>query len=78
MTTAFHGTFGVMTYRAVAVQHALRFYAKTGCKVNTLYTPKNMMRVASEITGQEFKPRDYQRAINALGEWILNNGTAGE
>jgi len=46
--------------------------------VNRAYTPRNMMRVASEITGQTFKPRQYQAAIDALDQWILENGTAGE
>lgn len=78
MTTVFSGPAGVATYQAITLKHALVFYAKTGCKVNRAYTPKRMMALASHITGQTFKPRGYQAAIDALEAWIQANGTSGE
>ena len=53
-------------YRLLAVEHGLRFYARTGKQVNTAYTPKNMMYVAEQITGKKFKPRDDSGAADAL------------
>ena len=76
MTSVFSGPAEVQVYQATVLKHALVFYAKTGCKVNTLYTPQNMLRVASQITGQTFKPRGYQAAIDALTAWIDRNNPA--
>jgi len=59
-------------YRAKVMEHALRLYAKTGMKVNTMYTPSAMMRVANQITGKTFKARDYLGAADALKEWVNN------
>lgn len=56
-------------YRALVVASALRFYKKTGRKINESYTPKNMMRVAHEITGIKFKARAYEAAAIALMEF---------
>ena len=57
-------------YQAIAIKHGLKFYAKTGKKVNRLYTPANMMRMASQITGRKFAPRAYIAAADALEEFI--------
>lgn len=78
MSLVFKGPAGVATYRAVVIKHALVFYAKTGMKVNSAYTPKNMLAAAGQITGQKFKRGQYQQAIDALELWIQANGTAGE
>ena len=58
--------------QAIAVAKALEVYARTGHKVNTSYTPGNMMKVAKELTGQEFQPREYTRAASALRTWATN------
>lgn len=39
---------------------------KAGFRLNTMYTPKNLMAQASRITGKTFKARDYDGAIAAL------------
>lgn len=54
------------TYRALAVMHALRFYARTGMKVNTAYTPKNMIAAASQITGKKYKRSQLEQAANDI------------
>jgi len=53
-------------YQAIAIARALELYAKTGMKVNTAYTPKNMRAMAEKITGQKFKARDYLGMASAL------------
>jgi hypothetical protein len=59
-------TINPMVYRTIVIAKGLEFYAKTGMKVNTAYTPRRMMRVAEEITGRKFKARAYMEAANAL------------
>ena len=59
-------------YQAIVVAKALRFYAKTGMKVNTAYTPKNMMATAARITGETYKARDYIGAAEDLEAWAHN------
>lgn len=68
MNTAFTalGPVQVGRYQTLAIAQALEFYAKTGMKVNRAYTPTNMMRMASKITGRTFKPRAYVEAAQAL------------
>jgi len=56
-------------FRAITIAHALRFYAKTGMKMNRMYTPTRMMKVASSITGKTYKARDYVGAADDLQRW---------
>lgn len=67
-TTTVHIS-GVDIYQAMVVKHALTLYALTGVQANSAYTPKNMMAMASKITGETFKPRDYMGAAKALENW---------
>lgn len=62
----FSGPEAVGRYRAITIAAGLRLYARTGMKPNRAYTPKAMMKAAQAITGQTFKPRDYQAASDAL------------
>lgn len=59
----------VAMYQALAIKHGLVFYARHGVRINRAYTPKNMMAMATKITGRKFKPRDYMGAVAALQEW---------
>ena len=59
-------SYNPRVYQAVAIASGLDFYAKTGMKVNRAYTPKNMMTMATKITGQTFKARAYTEAATAL------------
>ena len=70
----FKGDRGVQTYRAVVIKHALQFYMDTGLKVNRAYTPGNMLKAASHITGKMYKQREYAKAISDLGAWLTNFG----
>lgn len=66
---SFTGPKAVAVYRATVIASGLRFYIKTGMRLNRAYTPKAMMEVAAEITGKKFKARDYAGAEAALTEW---------
>jgi hypothetical protein len=68
-STSFVGPDAVGIYRATVIESALRFYARTGMRVNRAYTPTAMMRAASEITGRKFKTRDYIGAADAIHAW---------
>lgn len=67
---------GVQVYRAAAIASGLRLYAKSGMKPNRAWTPTAMLRAASEITGQKFKPRDYLGAADALSAWAQATAAA--
>ena len=60
----------IEAYRAIVIANALRLYAKTGMKVNTAYTPKAMMAVATKVTGKKFKARAYVEAAEALDAFV--------
>jgi len=62
---AFVGREAVNVFAMAAIASALRFYAKTGMRVNRAYTPKAMI-AATRYTGQQFKARDYLGAAAAL------------
>lgn len=67
--SSFVGAKAVSIYQAIAIETALRMYARTGMRVNRMYTPKNMMATATAITGKKFKARDYCVAADALLAW---------
>lgn len=47
-STSFVGADAVSAFRALSIASGLRFYAKTGMKINRAYTPSNMLRAATE------------------------------
>ena len=61
-------------YQALAIRYALEIYSETGMKVNRAYTPANMIRMATKITGIKFRARDYQGAADALAAWVAARG----
>lgn len=61
---------GVNRFVAITLKTGLKLYRDTGIKPNRDWTPTNMMRKASQITGKTFKARDYSSAIKALQEWL--------
>jgi hypothetical protein len=50
--TTFVGEKAVNLFRITAIIHGIRFYLKTGMKVNAAYTPTGMTRAAESITGK--------------------------
>lgn len=76
--TTFTGS-AVNVYGAIVVAKGLEVYAKTGMKVNRAYTPANMMKMATQVTGKKFKARDYLGAAEALRAWAqTQNADAGD
>jgi hypothetical protein len=59
----------VQAFQAIAIAHALRFYAKTGMKVNRMYTPTAMLKVATSITGKKYARGAYVEAADDLQAW---------
>jgi len=59
-------------YRAIVVKNGLGLYLKSGKKIipNRSWTPTNMLRAASEITGKTFKRGQHQQAYIAISEWL--------
>lgn len=68
----------IAAYRAMAIAKGLQFYAKTGMQINRMYTPKNMMAAAAEITGKKFKARDYLGAADALMGLVVGQAAERE
>lgn len=64
--TTFAGRAAVSVYQCKVIARALRFYNDTGMKVNRAYTPTNMLRTASALTGKSFKRGEYVKAAEAL------------
>lgn len=64
MTSFING--GMDIYRARVIASGLRLYAKTGMKPNAHYTPTNMLRAASAITGEKYKRGEYLKAADDL------------
>jgi hypothetical protein len=56
-------------YRAIVIANALDFYAKTRRKVNSSYTPTNMIKAANTITGHTYRRGQYTAAALALREF---------
>ncbi len=55
--------------QAIAAKVGLKAI-KLGMRVNTSYTPKRCMEVARELTGVQYKPRDYDGAIKGLEAYL--------
>jgi hypothetical protein len=67
--TSFVGPDAVRLYQATSLKVALRTYANTGMKVNRMWTPTAMMRMASRITGKTYHRRAYGQAADDLAVW---------
>jgi hypothetical protein len=48
----------IQKFEALALFSAAKLYVKTGISANTAYTPKNMMRAASDFTGMDYTRLD--------------------
>lgn len=59
-------------FQAIAIQGGLKFWLKTGMKVNSAYTLTNMLKTAETITGQKYKRSREQAelAVMDLQRWI--------
>ena len=74
----FAGPEGVATFRAITLKSAIKFYAKTGMKVNRAYTPTAMLKAAGQITGHPYRRGQFAQAVADLELWIAQNGSTGQ
>jgi len=65
----------VYVIQAMAVKRGMEFYLRTGMRVNTAYTPKNMLATAGKITGEDYgakwNAKTAAKAIAGLEAWII-------
>lgn len=57
-------------YTAVLLKHGIKLYARSGLIPNRNWTITKMMARAAQITGKQFKKRDYAAAVDALEEFL--------
>jgi hypothetical protein len=67
----FAGPDAVALYRATAIEHGLRLYAKTGMKPNRAWTPSAMLQAATGITGKPYKRGQYVKAADDVKAWAV-------
>jgi len=71
MTAMYAGKEQVGRAQVIIIRHALLFYAKTGRKVNTAYTPKHMLDFVFKTTSKKFTGKSkYEEAAQALQDWL--------
>jgi hypothetical protein len=63
--TAFVGPEQTARFTLVVLRSALKFYAKTGNKVNRMYSLTNMLKTVSKFSGYKY-PRSKIGAEKAL------------
>ena len=69
MTAIFAGTDQVKIYQAISCKCAINLHKK-GIRINRHTRNKDLFSLAGSITGQTYKARDYDRAIQDLTAWI--------
>jgi len=67
--TSFAGEDGTSLFQAIALKSALRLH-KVGIRINRYARNKDLLYTAGKITGQRYKPKDFDRAILDLSNWI--------
>lgn len=63
------GKDAVNVFACLAVAQGLRFYAKTGMKINSAYSPSTMLKFVERTTGRKFKRGQYVEAAECLKEY---------
>lgn len=63
---SFEGKAGIDVYRYTLLASSLRLFAKTGLKPTRGIGGKQMMAMATELTGVKFKARQYMEAAERL------------
>jgi hypothetical protein len=67
--TSFAGEDGTSLFQAIALKSALKLH-KVGIRINRHTRNKDLFYTAGKITGQTYKPKDFDRAIADLANWI--------
>jgi hypothetical protein len=58
----------INAYVALVLASAIDLYVKTGMKANRAYTPTNMLKTASRLTGRQYKRNQLRQAAADLRE----------
>lgn len=61
---------GIAAFRALCTAQALEMWVKHKMLTTRGATPSYLMRLATQITGKTFKPRNYAGAAVALREML--------
>lgn len=69
MPESFSTPHHIKAYQALVIAAGLKYYAAHGVTVNKAYTPRNMLRTATALTGKPYKSRDYLQAAADLQEF---------
>ena len=59
------------------IHSAMKLYLKTGMKVNSMYTPKNMLGIIEQKTGVFYptSKKGMLQAFSDLEQWLIDNRT---
>lgn len=68
---------GIEMYRMTVIHSAMKLYLKTGMKVNSMYTPKNMLGIIEQKTGVFYptSKKGMLQAFSDLEQWLIDNRT---
>jgi hypothetical protein len=70
MSVVIEGKEQIDRYTAIVLKTAIKMYVECGIQANKLYTPKNMLRKAGEITGKTYKRGQLAIAHTDLSELL--------
>ena len=64
-------------YRMSVIRSALKLYIKTGMKVNSMYTPSNMLSAIGKKSGKTYKKskQGYAEAFEDVSNWLMMHRT---
>jgi hypothetical protein len=64
----FAGDKSISIFQLKVLEQALYAWGHHKLRFGRAYTPKSMMQLAAQMTGKQFKPRDYLGAAEACGK----------
>ena len=61
---------GVNLFRAITLRNTMRLYAKNGMRPNRNLGPAQMLLIAKEYTGKDYKRSQIEQAVVDVSTWI--------
>lgn len=68
--TSFVGPDAVNLFRAATLASGLRMYANTGMRLTRHVSPTQMLKMAQQYTGKEYRRGQHMVAANDMKVWI--------
>ncbi len=68
--TMYAGADATLYFKAAHLRAALRLFARTGIKPTRGVGGRQLMALATEITGKPYKARAYDQAVADLDVWL--------